>query len=886
MWVRSIVRRSRVEQELDRELRFHLDQQFEENLAAGMAPAEARYAALRRLGGVEQIKEKCRDMRRMNYIENLSQDVQYGLRMLAKSPGLTAILAITMGLGIGANTAIFSLVNGFLLRPLPVAAPEQIAVVAIQQKGAPVGSSGFSYPEFVDFRKQAEPFSDLFATALGSIELNADERSDQCFINYVSGNFFSALGIKPAAGRFILPSEGEIRGEEPLVVLGYSYWQKRFGGDPGVIGKHILVDGKPGTIIGVAPENFPGMFSTFEFDLYLPISALTLEETPNLVWNNRDFRRLLVFGRLKPGVSLAQEQSSLDVIVGRLAQQYPSTDKWINVRALPERLARPIPYANSFFMMTAGLFLVLAGCVLLLACMNVENILLARGAARHREMGIRSALGAGRGRLVGQMLTESILLALLGGIAGLVLGFWASRLMSLAHPKDLPLRTGFSFDWRVYTYALASTLFTGIVSGLWPALHASRTAVNSVLHEDGQGSKATGGIPRFRNVLIVAQVAGSFALLVVAGLFVRSLRNVQRFDLGFDPENVLNVILDPSRIGYDRAHTTEFFRALETSVGSLPGVQSVCLAAAVPMGQSQGKVSVYVEGRPLSPGQSPPQVRSNSIDASYFQTMRISLLRGRAFTESDDQTTPLVAIINQTMATRFWPRENPLDKRFSVTGPTGPFIEVVGIAKDGKYVTLGEDPTPYVYVPLAQNFTSRRALQIRTTVPPESLAVNVKEKIRQLAPSLNIINLQTMKQSLEGALGFFVFRLAASLGGAIGGVGLILAIVGVYGIVSFAATQRTREIGIRMALGANSRDVLNLVLGQGVRLVMAGVVIGMIAAWALTRSMISLLVGIRPADPVTYVSVAILLSVVGLLACYIPARRAAKVDPMVALRYE
>jgi predicted permease len=890
MRLRSIVRRGRVEQELDRELRFHLEQQVEENLAAGMVPAEARYAALRRLGGVEQIKEECRDMRRVHYVENLFRDVHYGLRMLGKAPGLTAIMAITLGLGIGANTAIFSLVNGFLLRPLPVAAPEQITVLAIQQKGAPVGSSGFSYPEFVDFRRQAEAFLDLFATALGRVELIADDRSDQCFINYVSRNFFSALGIKPALGRFILPSEGEVRGEQPVVVLGYSYWQKRFRGDPGVTGHHILVDGKPATIIGVAPEKFPGMFSIFEVDFYLPISALTLEETPNLawnnVWNNRDLRRLLVFGRLKPGVSLAQAQSSLDVIVERLAGQYPATDKWINVRALPEKLSRPIPYANNFFIMTGGLFLVLAGCVLLLACMNVENILLARGAARRREMGIRLALGAGRGRLMGQMLTESILLALLGGIIGLLFGFWASRLMSLAHPKDLPLRTGFSFDWRVYAYALASTLFTGIVCGLWPALHASRSEINLALHEDGQGSKITGGIPRFRNLLIVAQVAGSFALLVVAGLFVRSLRNVQRFDLGFDPDHVLNVILDPGRIGYDRARTTEFYRALETRVGSLPGVQSVCLAAGVPMGESQGAASVFVEGRPLPPGQSPPRVRYNNIDGPYFQTMRISLLRGRAFTESDSQSAPLVAIINQTMATRFWPRENPLEKRFSVTGPTGPFIEVVGIAKDGKYVTLGEDPTPYVYVPLAQNFTSRRALQIRTAVPPESLAVNVKAEIRQLAPSLNIIDLRTMKQSLEGALGFFVFRLAASLGGAIGIIGLILAIVGVYGIVSFAASQRTREIGIRMALGANSRDVLNLVLGQGVRLVMVGVAIGMIGAWALTRSMINLLVGINPADPLTYASVAILLLVVGLLACYIPARRATNVDPMVALRYE
>ena len=825
-------------------------------------------------------------MSRVNHIVRFSQDVRYGLRMLWKSRGLTVILTITLGLGIGVNTAIFSLVNGFLLRPLAVAEPEQITIVAIQQKDAPVGSSGFSYPEFADFRKQADAFSDLFATVLGTVELNAKDRSDQCFINYVSGNFFSALGIKPAAGRFFLPGEGETRGEQPLVALGYSYWQKRFGGDSRVIGEQILVDGKSATIIGVVPKQFRGMFSIFEVDFYLPISALTLEEPPNLLWNSRNSTRLLVFGRLKPGVGLVQAQSSLDVIVGRLAEQYPATDKWISVRAVPERLSRPIPYANRFFMMTAGLFLVLAGLVLLLACMNVENILLARGTARRREMGIRSALGAGRGRLIRQMLTESILLALVGGMAGLVLGFWASRLLSAIHLEGIPLRLDLRFDWRVFTYALASALLTGIVVGLLPALRGSSAQVNSVLHGSGQGSFASTGIPRVRNFLVVAQVAGSFALLVVAGLFVRSLRNVQRFDLGFDPDKMLNVILDPSRIGYDRARTTEFYRALESRVGSLPGVQSASLASSVPMGGFVGKASVYVEGRPLPLGQSPSEVRFNSIDPPYFETMRIPLLRGRAFTESDNETAPPVAIINQTMASRLWPREDPLEKRFSVSGPTGPFIEVVGISKAGRYVTLGEDPTPLFYFPLAQSFKSRLVLQVRTVVPPESLVGPIKEEIRRLAPGLAIIDLRTMKESLEGALGFFVFRLAASLASAVGVIGMILSIVGVYGVVSFVVVQRTREIGIRMALGANAGDILTLVWRQGVRLVIAGVVIGIVAAWALARALMHLVVGVSTTDPVTFVGASLIVTGVALLACYIPSRRATKVNPIVALRFE
>ena len=877
------VRRDR---ELAEELESHLQMQIEDNLRRGLTPEEARRQALLKPGGVEQTKENYRDRRGLPALETVIQDLRYGLRMLGKSPGLTAILAITLGLGIGANTAIFSVVNGFLLRPLPVAAPEQITVLAIQQKDAPVGSSGFSYPEFVDFRKQADAFSVLFTTVLSTVELNAGDRSDQCFANYVSGNFFSALEIKPAAGRLILPSEGETPGEQRLVVLSYSYWQKRFGGDSGVIGKQIPVDGKPAIIIGVVPKEFRGMYSIFEVDVYLPISAMTLEVPANILWNSRDLRRLLVFGRLKPGISLAQAQSSLDVIVERLAKQYPATDRWITVRAVPEKLARPIPYANRFFIMTAGFFLVLAGFVLLLACMNVENILLARGTARLREMGIRSALGASRRRLIRQMLTESILLALLGGIGELILGFWASRFLSSIRLENIPLRVDFNFDWRVFGYALASALFAGIAVGMLPALGACSAEVKSVLHEGGQASPTRGRNPRTRNFLIVAQVAGSLALLVVAGLFVRSLRSVQRFDLGFDPDHVLNVVFDPSRIGYARARTTEFYRALETRVSSLPDVQSASLASNVPMGTFPSKALVSIEGRPLPPGQAPPRVGFNRIDPPYFETMRIPLLRGRAFTASDHETAPLVAIINQTMAGHFWPGENPIEKRFSVNGPTGPFIEVVGISKDGKYGTVSEDPQSYFYVPLAQNFTSRRALQIRTVVLPESLTVKVREEVRRLAPSLAIIDLRTMKQSLEGALGFFVFRLAATLATALGVVGLILAIVGVYGVVSFAASQRTREIGIRMALGAKARDVLNLVLRQGVRLVMAGVVIGTIAAWALTRSMVHLLVGISPADPITYVSAAILLSAVGLLACYIPARRATKVDPMVALRYE
>jgi predicted permease len=888
---RSLFRKSRVEQELTEELRFHLGKLIEEKVGKGMTPEEARYAALRELGGAEQIKEECRDMRRVNWVENFLQDVRYGLRMVGKSRGLTAILALTLALGIGVNTAIFSVLNGWLLRPLPVRAPEQIMVLAFQPKGT--SESKFSYPDLLDFQKQADAFSNLFAYAPGGAGFSVRGEASEFAYSAVTGNYFSALGVKPLLGRLLLSGEGEKPGEELLVVLGYSFWQKRFGGDAAIVGKRVLVNGQPATIIGVTPKEFHGTLFAFDMDGYLSLNALPLVQDSSRFWTDRRDRGLMVLGRLKPGASMAEAQSSLAVIAQRLAAQYPETNQGATVRVIPERLARPAPFVTNFVPVIASLFLVLPALVLLLACLNVANILLARATARQREMAIRAALGAGRGRLVRQMLTESLLLALLGGIGGVLLGEWATSASgSMLHSvtsttSNVAFRLDYSFDWRVFAYTLGAVVLSGIFLGVWPAFRAGRVDVNTVLHEGGRSDSAGVGRHGVRGVLLVAQVAGSLMLLIVAGLFVHSLERAEHMYLGFDPDRVLSVMLDVHQIGYDESRAKGFCRDLKRRVRAMPGVQSASLAFTVPLGMPSPASPIYIEGHPLAPGQVAPEVSFNSIDPAYFETMRLPLLEGRTFRDFDNETARPVAIVSQTMAKKFWPNQDPIGKRFSMKSATGPFIEVVGLARDGQSMWhFSPEPQPYFYLPLAQNFTSFLSLQVRTTVPPESLILGVQGQIRDLAPDLPIFDARTMQQGIHGLGGLFIFRLAAALAGVMGILGLTLATVGVYGVVSFGAAQRTREIGIRMALGATRRGILVAIVRQGLQLALIGIASGLMGAFALSRLLRSMLVGVKPGDPGTFIGVSLLLLSVALLASFIPARRATKVDPMVALRYE
>jgi putative ABC transport system permease protein len=880
-----------VEQALDDELQSSVELLTEEKMKQGLSHPEARRQALIELGGVEQVKEEVRAIRLGRFLENSARDLRFGFRALAKSPGLTAIVVITLALGIGVNTAIFGVVNGMLLRPLPVRAPEQIMVLAPEEKGATLQAYAMSYLDLVDYRKQVSTFSDLFAYRIDLVGLSADGRAEEIVASCVTGNYFSALGLQPTLGRLFLPGEGEKPGEAAMIVLGYSYWQKRFGGDPGVIGRQILVDGKPVTIVGVGPKGFGGVHSVLEMDGYLSLNrAPGFGQGADGYGYYRRVRILSALGRLNSGVSLAQAQSSFDVAAARLAEQYPDADKGITVRVIPEKQARPEPEVANIIPLVAGSFLALATLVLLLACMNVANILLVRATVRQREMGIRAALGAGRGRLIAQVLTESILLALMGGAAGVILGQWANNLLGSTFEQvvsSVPLRLYWGLDWRVFFYALGIAVLTGMIVGVSPALRASRTNVNVMLRESGRSDSAHAGRPRLRSVLVVAQLAGSLVLLVAAGLFVRSLWRVQQMYLGFDPDHVLNVTVDPHGIGYDEPRTRGFYRELEARVRALPGVKSVALAYSVPMGNWQDGRTVYIEGHPLAVGQQPPTVLMNRVNPPYFEMMRVPLERGRGFAETDNATVPRVAIINQKMAKQFWPNEDPIGKRFSILGPSGPFTEVVGVAQDGKYSVLAlVEPIPFFYLPYDQDYSSRMTLQIRSAVTPESLIALVQQVIRGLAPDLPILDVRTMKQSLGGTNGFFVFRMGATLAAVMGLIGLTLAVVGVYAVVSFSAEQRTHEMGIRMALGAEPHDILRLVLRQGMVLVMVGVLCGLVASWALTRTTTRLFVGVSATDPLTYASVTLLLAAIALWACYVPARRAMRLDPMAALRYE
>ena len=819
-------------------------------------------------------------------MKNLWQDIRFGIRMLAKSPGFTAIAVLTLAAGIGANTAVFSVVNSFLFNPLPVRDAGRLVVVAYHTADDD-DPREISHLDFKDLQARNDSFSDMTAYMIHFAGLSADHRSERVLVTYTEGNYFSALGIQPALGRMFLLSDGESPGQNPVVVLGYAYWMKRFNGDPSIIGRSVDLSGSPVTIVGVAPKDFHGTFYIVESDVYAPIGLVVKNLDASKTRSNRAERQMRVLAHLKPGVTIVQARTALQVIADRLEKEYPDTDKGLRMDVIPEKLARPEASTASMWPIVATVFLGLVGLILIVTCVNVTNLLLARASTRAKEMAIRAALGAGRIRMFRQVLTESLLLSALGGAGGAALGIWIMKwIEAIRLPGDFPLRTDLPLDWRMFAYVASIAIIAGLLAGLTPAWRASKMDLNVTLHESGRSLTGGAGQNRIRNVLVVAQAAGSLVVLIMAGLFLRSLEHAQKLDLGFKPEHVFNFTMDVSELGYDEQRGANFYRDVRERVRNLPDVNSASFAYSVPLGYYSHGAATWKAGQEGLPESQVPRLGYNEVSPDYFQTMGIELVEGRTIEEQDQANSHRVAVINETMARNLWPKQDPIGQHFRFGKNDSAESEVVGVVRDSKYNFIAEAPRRHFYVPLSQNYTSVRVLQVRSDLPPGTLVRAIEDQIHAIDPSLPVFDVMSMTDSLQGGNGFFLLRIAAIFGGGLGALGLLLAVVGVYGVISYAVNQRIHEIGIRMALGAQRKNILSLVLSHGLKLVLIGLGVGLAISLAAARVVANLLVNTRAFDPVAYAVATLLLVGVAAIACYIPARRAVRVDPLVALRYE
>jgi predicted permease len=815
------------------------------------------------------------------------QDLRFAFRQLRKAPSFALTAVLTLALGVGANTAIFSLVNALLLKPLPVPNPKQIATLTLRQNNRPL-QPNFSWPEFKEIRDESRrSFSDVFAYTNGldgvAVEGQQPERIMTC---YVSGGFFDALRSKPAAGRLFLPSEGEVLDRDPVIVLDYSFWKEKFNADPNVVGRMVRVDGRPFTIIGVAPKDFRGVQTFITSAAYLPLSEMGIEGTPVDVLNSWQSRNLLVYGRLRPGISFAQAGAELRLVAENLMRLHPDVEKKLDLEVFPEPTLRINTGDPKTMFVIAALFLGLAAMVLLLACANVANLVLVRATLREREMAIRTALGAQRSRLLRQTVTETVTLALIGGVMGVVLGGWASAALSHINPHaDLPIALSFKFDWRIFLYSFAIALLAGIVVGIVPALRIAKANVNTFLHEGSRG--VTSSRHWLRDSLVALQIAGSLVLLVVTGLFVRSLSAIQTADFGFKPDQVLNISLDPSEIGMTGAQTRDLVGGILRRLRQLPGVDSVSHASSVPMGYfNNGGDTLVIDGAPVPANPSDMSTDYNVVAPDYFTTMGIDLLRGRAFTDADDERGRDVAVISESAAKKYWPNQDPIGRTFRMESEKARELAVVGIAQDAEFqLFAGGKSRPNLYIPYAQHFAgnSLMVFQLKTHGDPLDLVPTVEKTIHELAPQLPMFQVQTMRRALYTLNGLLLFQIAASLAAIMGGLGLTLAVVGLYGVISYAVSQRVREIGLRMALGASRGTVFKMIYRQSTLIVALGLGIGLIVALMAARAVGSFVV-VSVRDPATYAIVMIVLGLVALGSCYLPARRAMAVEPMVALR--
>jgi putative ABC transport system permease protein len=875
---RSLFKRGRVEQELSDELRFHLEKLAEENVAKGMTPEEARYAALRELGGFDQIKEECREMRRVNYIENFLQDIRYGLRMLAKNPGFTAVAVVTLALGIGANTAIFSIVDAVLLRSFPYHDPNQLVLMFDAPLDRPDALSAISYRDFTECRDQNRVFSEMAGNTFHDLTLTGAGEPSIVNTADVTPEIFPLLNTKPLAGRTLLPEDGK-PGAAAVAVLSENLWRSRFGSNPGLIGQSITLDMRSFAVVGILPASFRYPEFAPHQDVWIPVMQDPLFGP---LTSQPGVPLLGVIGRLKPGVSLAKAQAEMNTLSARLAKEFSAEDSGLAIRIKPYREV-VVGNVKSALLILLGA----VGLVLLMACANVANLLLSLATSRRSEIAVRIALGASRARIVRQLLTESALLGLLGGLAGVLLAGCVVWSLQPFLPPEVVQISSIHVGGPVLAFALLLSLAAALAFGLAPAFLATPSNLQANIKEGGERTGQRGG-QYLRSFLAIAEISLAMVLLAAGGLLIRSFALVTSVTPGFDPKNVIEAEVSLPQFQYSTPQQwTAFSNELLLRLHAQPGLQDSALAAPLPMDrQGQATFAFSIVGdSPLPPGKSITADYA-TVSPDYFRVMRIPLLRGRVFSEQDSPSSPNVAIISETLARRYFPNQDPIGRQMRFGFPPNGNVsrQIVGIVGDVRDVTLSQKPGPMMYVPFAQAPLWGGEVVARSSLSTSSVAAAIRQAVHSIDKDLPVTDVESFPDALGQSISRERFR--TLLLGSFSAMALVLAAVGIFGVVSHSASQRTHEIGIRMALGAQRRDVLRLVLGQGAKLALLGLGIGIVLAFLLTRLIASLLYSVSATDPLTFGAVAIVLFGVAVTACYIPARRATKVDPMVALRHE
>jgi predicted permease len=880
---RQWLSRNKWEHDLTEEMRFHLEQQTSANIASGMTPQEARRQAVLQLGAVEGIKEDCREQRRGFWLETLWTDVRYGLRMLRKDPGFTAVAVLTLALGIGANTAIFSVVNGVLLNPLPFPHAEQLVTLSESKPNFATGS--ISYPNFRDWQRNNHTFASMAISRPISFSLTGTGNAEQLRAELLSSDYFSLLGVKPVIGRMFAPGEDEV-GAAPVALISAGLWKRKFGASPEVVGRSIKLDGGSFTIVGVIPADFDLLLRSFRnSEVYVPIG----QWKNNFLLNRGAGLAIHGLGRLKPGVSIEQARADMDEVTRNLIVAYPDVDKGIG--------AAVFPLKQDMVGEVRLLLLLLLGAVcfvLMIACVNVANLLLARSTARAREFAIRTALGAGNGRLIRQLLTESILLGIAGGGFGLLLAVWATRIALQHVPVTLPRAAGIGLDARVLMFTIVISVGVGIIFGLAPALKSLKPALHDTLKESGRGGSGTRH--RAQSVFVVVEMALALVLLVGAGLMIRTLGSLWSQDPGFNPRNVLtfNLSPPPSLMNANAETVRAFTRELDRRLAATPGVQAVSMTwAAVPMSGDDENV-FWLEGQPKPASQNEMNwAIKYVVEPDYLKIMQTPLKRGRFFTQQDNERAPAVVVIDETLAKKYFGNDDPIGRRIHFQGDeeATEIVGVVGHVNQWGLASDAQNLQAQVYLPCMQMPDSYAALasygtsaMVRFAGTSPGIIDSIRNTSRQMNSEQVVYGEQTMEEIVSESISDRKFSMI--LLGSFAVLALLLSSVGIFGVISYLVGQRTHEIGIRIALGAQRIDVLRLVLGGGAKLALTGIAIGIVAALGLTRLMTNQLFGVSPTDPLTFAGVALVLITVAIAACYIPARRAMRVDPMTALRYE